>query len=177
MSSKTPTLSQRAEARAAGKARRAKAAREREAFFDLLVSGYSHEQIAARTGVSVASVRRAVERAIAQRRLDGSERYVHLQITRLTKALRLADEAIDEGKLNAIDPFLRVVAALDRYHRLAAAAPLPSASSAARIAREDPLALTHAVSPELIPPVLADVTENGAQLLEIAGAPPVLEPA
>ena len=175
MSSETPTLSQRAEARAAGKARRAKAAREREAFFDLLVSGYSHEQIAARTGVSVATVRRAVERAIAQRRLDGSERFVHLQIARLTKALRVADEAIDEGKLNAIDPFLRVVAAFDRYHGLAAAPPTPPASSAPRIAREIPLALTHVVSPALIAPAPADVAENGAQVLEIAGAPPVLQ--
>jgi hypothetical protein len=36
MSNETLTLSQRAEARAARKARRAKAAREREAFFDFV---------------------------------------------------------------------------------------------------------------------------------------------
>lgn len=173
MSNETVTLSQRGQARAAGKARRAKAARQREAFFDLLVSGYSHEQIAARTGVSVATVRRAVEQAIAQRRLDGSQRYVHLQIARLTKALRVADEALDENKLNAIDPFLRVVAAMDRYHGLA---PTPPAPSAPRIAREIPLALTDVVSPALITPTPADVAENGAQVLEIAAALPVLQP-
>jgi hypothetical protein len=175
MSNETLTLSQRAEARAARKARRAKAAREREAFFDFLVSGYSHTQIAARTGVSVAKVRRTIDRAIAQRRLDGPERYVHLQVARLTKALRVADEAIDEGKLNAVDPFLRVVAAMNCYHGLAAPPPTAPASSAPRIAREIPLALTHVVSPALIAPAPADVAENGAQVLEIAGAPPVLQ--
>ncbi len=176
MSNEALTLSQRAEAREASKARRAKAAREREAFFDLLVSGYSHAQIAARTGVSVARVRRAVGQAIAQRRLDGPERYVHLQIARLTKALRVADEAIDEGKVSAVDPYLRVVAAMDRYHGLVAAPPTPSASCAPRIAREIPLALTHVVSPALIAPAPVDVTENGAQVLEIAGASSVPKP-
>ena len=173
MSNETLTLSKRAEVREASKARRAKAAREREAFFDLLASGYSHAQIAARTGVSVSRIRRAIDRAISERRLDGPERYVHLQIARLTKALRVADEAIDEGKVSAVDPFLRVVAAMDRYHGLA---PTPPAPSTSRIAPEIPLALTHVVSPALIAPAPVDVTENGAQVLEIAGAPPVLKP-
>ena len=64
------------------------------------------------------SVRRAVDRAIAERRLDAPDRYVHLQVARLSKALRAADMRIEEGDLKAVAPFVRVVAELDRYHGL-----------------------------------------------------------
>ena len=64
------------------------------------------------------SVRRAVDRAIAERRLDAPDRYVHLQVARLSKALRAADMRIEKGDLKAVAPFVRVVAELDRYHGL-----------------------------------------------------------
>jgi transposase len=58
----TPT-SERARKRAAGKTHREALINRREAYFDLLVSGYSIEQIASHTKTSVSAVRRAVGQA------------------------------------------------------------------------------------------------------------------
>src|ERR1700677_1547183 len=60
--------SERARKRAAGKIRREALIKGREAYFDLLVSGYSVEQIASHTKKSPAAVRRAVGQALAKRR-------------------------------------------------------------------------------------------------------------
>jgi transposase len=87
--------------------------RRREAYFDLLVSGYSIEQIASHTKKSPAAVRRAVSQALAKRRLDAPEDYARLQVARLTKALRCADVSLEEGDLKAIAPFVKVVRELN----------------------------------------------------------------
>src|SRR5208337_4039595 len=71
-----------------------------------------------------------VDRALAERRLDAPDRYVHLQVARLMKALRLADAALDSGDLKAIGPLVKVVNALDRYHGLAALSSQPPAPTA-----------------------------------------------
>ena len=104
--------------RDAGKARRAELLERREAYFDLLVSGYSVEQIAAATKTSPSAVRRAIGQALAKRRFDAPEDYARLQVARLTKALRCADVSLEEGDLNAIAPFVQVVRELNRYHGL-----------------------------------------------------------
>ena len=141
--------SQRAVVRAQRRARRNERIARRENFFDLVASGYSCRQIAEAAKVSAATVRREIDRAIAKRRLDAPERYVHVQVARLTKALRLADASIERGELKAVGPLVRLVAALDRYHGLgkssaqrapaAAGAPLPpSGGPAARPARSAP---------------------------------------
>jgi hypothetical protein len=104
--------------RAAGKARRARLIERREAYFDLLVSGYGVEQIAAATEMSPSAVRRAIGQALARRRLDAPEDYARLQVARLTKALRCADISLENGDLNAIAPFVQVVRELNRYHGL-----------------------------------------------------------
>jgi transposase-like protein len=146
MSNEPNPPSEWARKRAAGKARRAKLIERREAYFDLLVSGYSVEEIAAAFEMSPSAVRRAIGQALARRRLDGPDEYARLQVARLTKALRCADASLENGDLNAIAPFVQVVRELNRYHgldigrlRLAAPAALP------QIAPESgpPLALTH----------------------------------
>ena len=137
--------SERARKRAAGKIRREALIKGREAYFDLLVSGYSVEQIASHTKQSPAAVRRAVGQALAKRRPDAPEDYARLQVARLTKALRCADVSLEEGNLKAIAPFMKVVRELNLYHgvsfgsaRLAAPAALPEIAPAS-----PPLALTH----------------------------------
>src|SRR6202451_4144719 len=124
--------SERARKRAAGKIRREALIKGREAYFDLLVSGYSVEQIASHTKQSPAAVRRAVGQALAKRRPDAPEDYARLQVARLTKALRCADVSLEEGNLKAIAPFMKVVRELNLYHgvnvgpaRLASPAALP----------------------------------------------------
>src|SRR5579863_4276485 len=101
--------SARAKARAAAGARRRAKALFRQGSFDLLASGYSAEQIAEARKVSVRTIKREIDAVIAARRLDAPERYVHLQVARLTKALRLADVAIERGDLKAVQALVQVV--------------------------------------------------------------------
>ncbi len=119
--------------------------KRREAYFDLLVSGYSIEQIASHTKKSPSAVRRAVGQTLAKRQFDAPEDYARLQVARLTKALRCADVSLEEGDLKAIAPFLKVVRELNLYHgvnigpaRLTPPAALPEIAP-----RSAPLALTH----------------------------------
>jgi DNA-binding NarL/FixJ family response regulator len=65
--------------------------------FDLLASGYTPEQIAEVRKVSVRTIRREIDAAIARRRLDAPERYVHLQVARLNQALRFATLRLSAG--------------------------------------------------------------------------------
>jgi hypothetical protein len=102
--------------RALGKILRDVSIKRRETYFDLLVSGYSAEQIASSTKKGPATVRRVVGQALAKRLLDAPEDYARVQIARLTKALRCADESLEEGDVRAIAPFLNVVGELSLYH-------------------------------------------------------------
>jgi hypothetical protein len=81
-----------------GKIRREALIKRREAYFDLLVSGYSIEEIASHTEKSSSGVRRVVGQALAKRQLDAPEDYARLQVARLTKALRCADVSLEEGR-------------------------------------------------------------------------------
>jgi hypothetical protein len=143
MSDDPKLTSERARKRAAGKFRREALIKRREAYFDLLVSGYGVEQIASHTKTSASAVRRAVGQALAKRRLDAPEDYARLQVARLTKALRCADVSLEKGDLKAIAPFVKVVRELNLYHgvnfgRAPPLAPPPEIAPTA-----PPLALTH----------------------------------
>jgi transposase len=122
--------------RAQRRTRRATRFARRERYFSLLASGYTYSQIAKMVRTSVATVRREIDRALAERRLDAPERFAQLQVARLAKALRLAEAAVELGELKAVATYLRVVAALDRYHELAAGTP-----PRGRSAEAPPLAL------------------------------------
>ena len=152
----------RAQARASATKRRSKRIERREAYFDLLASGYSYRQIAEAMKVTPLSVRRAVDRAIAERRLDSPDRYVHLQVARLSKALLAADMRIERGDLKAVAPFVRVVAELDRYHGLGGRYQRrldPRALAALAADARPPLALAHAPA-GLSDPEPAKVSES-----------------
>ena len=71
------------------RARRATRIARRERSFKLLASGYTYSQIAKMVRTSVATVRREIDRALAERRLDEPERFTQVQVARLIKALRL----------------------------------------------------------------------------------------
>ena len=147
-------LSEWARKRAAGKIHREMLIKRREAYFDLLVSGYSVEQIATVTNKSSSAVRRAIGQALAKRQLDAPEDYARLQVARLSKALRCADVSLEKGDLKAIAPFVQVVKELNRYHGIEfGALRLAPPAAAAQIAPAPPppLALTHsAARPEAV---------------------------
>jgi hypothetical protein len=122
--------------RAQRRARRATRIARRERYFSLMASGYSCSQIARMVRTSAATVRREVDRALAERRLDAPERFARVQVARLVKALRLAEAAIELRELKAVAAYLRVIAALDRYHQVAS-----GSSPARRSCEAPPLAL------------------------------------
>ncbi len=122
--------------------------------FELLASGYSPEEIAETRKVSIRTIQREIDSAIARRPLDAPEQYVHLQLARLTKALRFADAALERGELKAVRALVDVVAAMDCYHGLSHASRDRASPNLAHpfefqatAAPEPPLKLFHAVSP------------------------------
>jgi hypothetical protein len=144
MSEELKPNSERARKRAMSKIRREALIKRREAYFDLLVSGYSIEQIASHTKTSPSAVRRAVGQALAKRQLDAPEDYARLQVARLTKALRCADVSLEEGDLKAIAPFVKVVRELNIYHGVNLGPPRTAPAALPEIApTSPPLALTH----------------------------------
>jgi hypothetical protein len=167
-----PSSSKRCEARGSAKSRRAAKASLQEVSFEALAAGWSPQQIADARKVSVKTIRREIDRALDERRLDAPDRYAHLQVARLTKALRLADAMIERGELNALGPLVKIVAALDRYHGLSHGSPAarsepPAIASTARSTPlpEPPpqLALTHAAPPldELAPAAMDGSQDEG----------------
>jgi len=143
MPNESTPASERTRKRAVGKTRREALIKRRETYFDLLVSGYSVEQIASHTKKSPSAVRRAVGQALAKRRLDAPEDYARLQVARLTKALRCADVSLEEGDLKAIAPFLKVVRELNLYHGVNFGRAPPRAPPPEIAPTAPPLALTH----------------------------------
>jgi hypothetical protein len=154
-------LSARARLRAAARERREARARERGDILDLVVSGYTYEAIAERLKLSVKSVRRAAAKAIEQRHLDGGAHYVQLQVLRLTKAMRVVDLNLENGDLKAVEPMLKVIAQLDKYHALSLPAPGATPAPPPPALPRPPLALA-------APDAIEIGTEKGAQAVEIA---------
>ena len=162
MEEDTASPSQRDEARAAAQRRRTKGLDRREAIFDLFVSGFSHQQIATALKTSSHTVRRVVNTAVAERRLDAPERFARVQVARLSKALLHADDRLERGDIRAFTPYLKIVAALDRYHGFDARR-LPDRAQPSEDAPSLPpplLALPRAAPPETGP--AAEVADSGA---------------
>ncbi|MGA2492741.1 MAG: hypothetical protein ABSF67_07280 [Roseiarcus sp.] len=151
MSDAPEELSKRQRQREATRARRLATAERRRTLFELIVSGHSYAAIARETGLSPSALRRDVGKAIAARSIEAPERYVHLQVARIEKALLAVDAAIERGDVKAVSKYLKVVAALDRYHGLATALAPPEPALAPAEPRlpapAPPLALTHAAPP------------------------------
>jgi hypothetical protein len=153
----------RGQLRALAGTRRAERAARRQTMLKLVVSGYERELIAEKLGVSVATVRREVDSAIARRRLDAPDRYVRLQVMRLNKALLLVDQAVEQGDIRAVEPLVKLAGALDRYHGLARGATAGNIVEPRRLGRAPkPLALTHAGPARERVEAPQEVAEKGA---------------
>ena len=112
-----------------------RAARDREhakgAGLHLVASGYAYSQIAKIARTSVATMRREIDRVLTEPQLAAPQRFARVQVALLVRALRLAEAAVELGELKAVAAYLRIVAALDRYHELAAGSPPPVRSTKA----------------------------------------------
>ncbi len=132
-----PPAATRETVRARRLARRMGRIEWRQSCFELVSAGHSYAEVANRLMVSERTVRRDVARVIAERRHDAPERYIHLQVDRLTRALRTADGRVERGDMKAVvAPLMKLIGALDRYHGLSGApreprlAPPPGVSAA-----------------------------------------------
>ena len=67
----------------------------RDAAFDWLAEGFTHQEIAAVRKVSVAVVRRDIARAIRARQIETRDGHAQLQIARLTRGLALVTHRIE----------------------------------------------------------------------------------
>jgi hypothetical protein len=157
----TPTPDGRVQRRA----RRATKIARRERSFNLLASGYTYNQIAKMVRSSVATVRREIDRALADRRLDEPERFAQVQVARLIKALKLAEAAIELGELKAVATYLQIVAALDRYHELGRGKPPTRRSTDAGplALPPQPKALTFDAPPACGEPAALDEARDGGE--------------
>jgi hypothetical protein len=115
---------------AKARAKRAERALRRKEMLEDVVGGVDRAEIARTYGVSLKTVAREVARALDQRRLDTPDRFLRLQVERLTRALQSIDRAIEAGEIDAVAHLIKVMDKLDRYHGLAymAAAAEPPAA-------------------------------------------------
>jgi hypothetical protein len=92
----------------------------RERIFARLSLGWSYDKIAREEGVSDRRVRQIVADALRRQELDDPTDHAIIQLMRLDAAHELAARAVDSGDLKAIDPLLKVLERMDRYHKAAA---------------------------------------------------------
>ncbi len=128
-------------------ARRTTEITQRTRAFILLASGYAYSQIAKIAGTSVATTQREIDRLLPEPPLAAPQRFTRVHGALLVRALRLAEAAVELGELKAVAAYLRIVAALDRYHELAAGSPPPvrSTKASSRALPGPPNALSVAV--------------------------------
>ena len=101
---------------AAGERRRARRLWRRQ-MLARVAGGESREEIAAEQGVSVRAVQRALQRAAAKRPRENRQVYSALQIERLRRALRLADERIAKGDINGIYALTKLLPLVLTYEK------------------------------------------------------------
>ena len=160
MSKAKNAISKRGRLRESAHERRMTAARRRNNFVELFVSGFSYAAIAEQVGMTANAVRHIVNKEIAERRLDAPEQHVHLQVERLNMGIRTIQARLSQNDLGAVDRLLKVIAQLDRYHLPAQTpAPVPAALPAPSPA---PLALTHAPEAPLEPQACAENSHSRA---------------
>lgn len=99
---------------------RAANVKRRQTILDLTVSGFDRVEIARRLGISPRTAQREIDRALDARLSDTPHRYLRLQIQRLEKALRVVDDAVEEGDVDAVSTLIALLSQLDRYHGLMA---------------------------------------------------------
>jgi hypothetical protein len=95
-------------------------AMRRDRIFARLLEGQSYPAIAAAEGITLRRVRKIVQDALERESVNPKSDFILVQIARLEGALRLIEEKMAQGKLNAIDRLVKVMTQLDRYHHQSA---------------------------------------------------------
>jgi hypothetical protein len=108
-------LSLRDKALKATRQRRFDNAEKRREMLSFVAAGFSYPKIASGFKVSVATVKRQVQRAIDERGPEPAEHFVTLQRERLNKALRVNDALMDSGDARAVPALLALLPQVERY--------------------------------------------------------------
>ncbi|WP_158818310.1 hypothetical protein [Methylocapsa sp. S129] len=88
----------------------------RDRIFARMLEGQPYHAIAAAEGITQRHVRKIVQEALKKDNVDPKQDFVLVQIARLEGALRLIEQKMLEGKLNAIDRLVKVLERLDLYY-------------------------------------------------------------
>ena len=91
----------------------------RARIFARLREGWAYDEIARDERLTAERVRQIVREALERRLPDEDTDHAKLQLDRLQPAMRVTTEAVEEGDVRAIAPFLKVLDRLDRYQRTA----------------------------------------------------------
>ena len=80
-----------------------------------LRGGWAYDEIARAEGLKARRVRQIVAEFLKGREAEDDGTHARMQIERLGRAMRVAGDAMEEGDLRAIGPFIRAIDRLDRY--------------------------------------------------------------
>ena len=86
---------------------------------DRLREGWAYDEVAGEEGLTERRVRQIVAEYLKDRDAVEGVTHAHMQIDRLGWAMRVAAEAMAEGDVRAIGPFIKAIDRLDRYQELA----------------------------------------------------------
>jgi hypothetical protein len=107
----------------------------RDRIFARMLEGQAYNAIAAAEGITPRRVRKIVQEALQKNSVHPQRDFVLVQIARMEGALRLVEQKLQDGHLNAVDRLVKVLEKLDLYH---AQANLPLAPT-----RRDPWISAH----------------------------------
>ena len=95
-------------------------AERRQRIFARLREGWAYDEIAREERVSAERIRQIVQEVLGKRVIDRGQDHAHLPLERLMPALRVANEAIARGELNAVGPLIKVIDRLDKHQETVA---------------------------------------------------------
>lgn len=113
------------------------AASRRAWVIEALKEGQTHPEIAAALGISRERVRQIAKEALAGHSVEPEREHVHVQIARLTPALKTARAAVAEGNVAAITPLLRILDKLDAYQARVMKLDIPALDAEAAATRRE----------------------------------------
>jgi DNA-binding CsgD family transcriptional regulator len=111
---KKPT-SERSKALQAARQRRIQDLESRRELLSLVAAGHSYQRLAAICKISVATVKRQLQRAIDERPPESAEHFIALQRERLNKALQYYDALMDTGDARSVPALLALLPHVERY--------------------------------------------------------------
>jgi hypothetical protein len=91
----------------------------RARIFSRLREGWAYDEIARLEQLTTERIRQIVREALDRRLIEEDADHAKLQLARLEPAMRMATEALEDGDVRVIVPFLKLLDRVDRYQKTA----------------------------------------------------------